>query len=79
MGEFNENFHWWKSKTIWAIVISLLCQGVKYALGYEIGEQEQNELVNLGLSLASDGAAVAAIFFRISATRKIGGDGNGKG
>lgn len=65
---------WYLSKTIWGSVAMLIGLSLRWA-GYEVNEIDLNNIVDLGLSVASSvlelGGALMALYGRVKATHVV--------
>ena len=59
------------SKTVWGAIIAIGA-GVAGIFGYSIGAEDQAQLAEIGVSVASMAGGLIAIFGRVKASKKIG-------
>lgn len=59
------------SKTVWGAIIAIIA-GIVGIFGYSIGAEDQAQLAEIGVSVASMAGGLIAIFGRVKASKKIG-------
>ena len=59
------------SKTVWGAIIAIVA-GIAGIFGYSIGAEDQAQLAEIGVSVASMAGGLIAIFGRVKASKKIG-------
>ena len=62
---------WWQSKTVWGGLVTLLAV-ILGAFGYDLGTEDQKQLVEILSQIAASVGAVIAIYGRLTATKRIG-------
>ena len=61
---------WYKSKTLWGILIAFGAQALTSA-GFTVGAEEQSTLVDMVMKIVEIGALAFAAYGRISSTKAI--------
>lgn len=61
---------WWESRTIWSAIVVLLAT-IAGAFGFVVDEGTQGEIVDLITAVVAGIAGLAAIVYRIKATKQI--------
>ncbi len=61
---------WWQSRAIWGALIVIVAQGLRLA-GIELGEAEQQQLVDAALNIVTALGAALAIYGRVRARKAV--------
>jgi hypothetical protein len=59
------------SRTVWALALTVVAM-LAQQFGYEISSEEQAKIIDLVANGVGYAGAIAAIYFRVKATKKIG-------
>lgn len=62
---------WWQSRTIWSALVVIVCQILRLADVIDLDDVLQQQIVDAILAAISFGAGIAAVGFRMTATRTI--------
>ena len=65
-----ETKHLLQSRTVWGVVISILCT-VLMAMGYSVDDAAQSQMVDVGLSIGVGIGGLLSIYGRIKATKNV--------